>query len=133
MSREYEETVTSPLDEARAGELRSALQPAGLTLSRGGRFYSVSAPTDKGRAVRALAVLFRRAYGSIRTVGIGDSWNDRSMLSSVDVAFLVQKTGGFWEDMEIRRLEKIEGVGPRAWQRIAERLLDGEDSSRRRP
>jgi mannosyl-3-phosphoglycerate phosphatase len=128
MKREYEETIVTQLDDIEIKELQGALRSSGLVLTRGGRFYSISAPTDKGRAVEALTMLFRRAYGYIRTVGIGDSWNDIPMLSSVDVAVLVQKPGKTWEDIDLEGLKRVDGVGPRGWTNAIEALLSGDES-----
>ncbi len=123
MDREYEETIVTPLNDDQAETLGDLLRARGMTLSRGGRFLSVSARADKGRAVEALAKLFRREHGSIATVGIGDSWNDAPMLSSVDLPFLVQKEEGIWEDVDVDTVNKVSGVGPQGWSRAIEGLL----------
>lgn len=122
--REYEETITTQFNAFDLDKLQQALQSRGLRFTRGGRFFSVSARTDKGRAVQALSILYRREYGSILTVGIGDSWNDVSMLSMVDVAFLVQQPGETWEAIDLDRVIRVEGVGPCGWVNIAKHLLD---------
>jgi len=122
--REYEETITTQFDALDAEKLQQSLESRGLRFTRGGRFFSVSAHTDKGRAVQALSILYRRAYGSILTIGIGDSWNDVSMLSAVDIAFLVQKPGEIWEAIDLDHAIKVEGVGPCGWVNIAKHLLD---------
>jgi mannosyl-3-phosphoglycerate phosphatase len=122
--REYEETITTQLEAFDVEKLQQALQSQGLRFTRGGRFFSVSAHTDKGRAVQALSMLYRRTYGSILTIGIGDSWNDVSMLSMVDIAFLVQKPGETWEEIDLDRAIRVEGVGPYGWVNIAKYLLD---------
>jgi predicted mannosyl-3-phosphoglycerate phosphatase (HAD superfamily) len=99
-----------------------------LTVNRGGRYLSVSARADKGKAVGAITDLFARAYGSVKTVGIGDSWNDETMLASVDAAYLVQKSPGTWEDIRLEDVMRVDGVGPRGWSRVVECLL-GDDTN----
>ena len=127
--REYEETLKIEGDE---GELKIFLQEIksrGLNWHHGGRFYSIGKGNDKGKAVRALADLFKRKFKKILTVGIGDSQNDFSMLAAVDIPILVQKPGGWWEDIEIRGIRKVEGVGPEGWKKgIGELLRGGENN-----
>ena len=67
--------------------------------------------------------LFRRKMGKIKTIGIGDSFNDMPMLAEVDSAVLVQKPGGCWENMELPNLYKVEGIGPEGWVKAIERLV----------
>lgn len=122
--REYEETITTQFEALDLEKLQQALHSRGLRFTRGGRFFSVSSHTDKGRAVQSLSMLFRRAYGSIITIGIGDSWNDVSMLSLVDIAFLVQQPGETWEEIDLDRVIKVDGVGPLGWVNIAKHLLE---------
>lgn len=85
---------------------------------------------DKGRAVRLLSGLYRRAatrlgagYGLPPTVGIGDAASDASMLAEVDHAFLVERAGGGWAGVVVDGLERVEGVGPEGWARAVERIL----------
>jgi hypothetical protein len=37
------------------------------------------------------------------------------MLAVVDAPVLVQKPGGFWEDIKLPNLYRADGVGPRGW------------------
>jgi mannosyl-3-phosphoglycerate phosphatase len=129
MKREYEETIVTELAKADVQRLKSALKPYDLTLTRGGRFLSVKGPTDKGRAVIALTKLYRREHDKLATVGIGDSWNDIPLLSSVHIPILVQRPGRKWERIGIAGIKKIDGVGPAGWTIAIKKLLAGEFKS----
>jgi hypothetical protein len=37
------------------------------------------------------------------------------MLQSADQGYLVQKTDGSWDEMDIPRLKQISGIGPHGW------------------
>ncbi len=95
---------------------------AGLTCLRGGRFYSVTGKSDKGKATKIVTELFKRKLGKIKTIGLGDSLNDVPMLSEVDVPVLVQKPGEYWEKIDLKNLYRIDGVGPQGWARAIEQL-----------
>ncbi len=119
--REYDEPVVFDSSGKDASEFLAKLGEAGLNWSHAGRLYHVMGGGGKGKAVEILAGLYRRMWGDIRTVGLGNGLNDLPMLSQVDVPILVQKRDHSWEDMNLPRLRKVQGVGPEGWSRaIAE-------------
>jgi mannosyl-3-phosphoglycerate phosphatase len=122
--REYEETLNLENESSETEYILSKMEEAGLKWSRGTRFYSVSAKSDKGKAVRIVIELFQRKLGTVKTVGIGDSLNDVAMLSVVNLPFLVQKPGKCWEKMKVKNLCRVSGVGPHGWILAMKKLLD---------
>jgi mannosyl-3-phosphoglycerate phosphatase len=129
-SREYSETLTAEISDDSLESLERSLENYGLGLSRGARFYGVMDKScDKGRAIDILNDLFRRRYGSLVTIGIGDSGNDIPMLESVDLPFLVQRPGNQWADVHIPDLVRVEGIGPEGWNKA---ILDIIGSMERR-
>lgn len=121
--REYAETIKleGPPDEI--SRTLSAIKEAGLNYARGGRYYDVMGPNDKGKATRILIDLFQEKKRRLKTVGIGDSPNDLPMLLAVDIPVLVQKPEGGWEEMDIPNLRRVEGVGPEGWARAVEEII----------
>ena len=89
--REYDEPfwIVDGDADTRA-RLARALHAAHLSCTRGGRFDHAGTPVDKGLAVGLLAALYERAGRPSLTVGLGDSWNDLSLLRQVDVPVVVQ-------------------------------------------
>ncbi len=120
--REYEETLNIEGSEQESKYILSKIERAGLKCLRGGRFYSVTGKSDKGKATKIVTELFKRKLGKIKTIGIGDSLNDVPMLSEVDVPVLVQKPGDYWEEIDIKNLYRIDRVGPQGWVRAIEQL-----------
>jgi len=123
--REYDETVLLDDEPGGAAVALQRIESAGLDWTYGGRFHHVMLGNDKGKAVEILAAGYRRLWGSLETIGIGDSLNDLPMLSVVDVPLLVQKRDGSWEDIEIPRLRRIGEVGPRAWAAAMRGIFGG--------
>jgi mannosyl-3-phosphoglycerate phosphatase len=121
--REYAETLklVGPPDEI--SKVLNAIKAAGLSYTRGGRFYEVMGPNDKGKATKILIDLFQKKLGTLRTVAIGDSLNDLPMLMAVDVPLLVQRPDGNWETLGIPNLCRVEGVGPEGWSRAVEEII----------
>ena len=78
---------------------------------------------DKGRASTILIDLFHKKLGQIETAGVGDSLNDLPMLSAVDIPFLVQKPGEWWEKIDLPKLKRVKGVGPKGWNQAIKELI----------
>ena len=120
--REYEETLNLEGTEREIKFILNKIEEAGLKWSKGGRFYSVSHGSDKGKATKIVTGLFEKKLGKIKTIGIGDSFNDVAMLSQVDFPVLVQKPGNYWEEINLQNLYRVSGVGPQGWIRAIEEL-----------
>jgi mannosyl-3-phosphoglycerate phosphatase len=121
--REYDEPVEFDSSGKDIGEFLAKLGKAGLNWSRGGRLYHVMGGGGKGKAVEILSRLYRKMWGKIRTVGLGNGLNDLPLLQQVDVPILVQRRDGTWEDMDLPRLRKVQGVGPEGWSRAIVELF----------
>ena len=120
--RDYEETLCLSGTEPEISFILNHIETAGLRWAKGTRFYGVMGNNDKGMATRALAKLFRRKLGGIKTIGIGDSLNDVPMLAEVDFPVLVQKPGGNWQEVELPKLNRVAGIGPEGWVRAIKEL-----------
>jgi len=89
--REYEEPFFFLHDqEVLAGRICSEAEQMGLRVTRGGRFWHLHGPTDKGRAVRHLL----QRYPGHRSIGLGDSALDLPMLQVADWAVVVARPDG---------------------------------------
>ncbi len=93
--------------------------------TQGGRFHHILGNNDKGKAVKTLCKLFVNEYGEhIKTIGLGDSLNDLSMLEVVDVPILVQKPNGEYDDrIKLKNLIPADGKGPQGWNSAILKLL----------
>jgi mannosyl-3-phosphoglycerate phosphatase len=120
--REYSETVKFDSGEE-LHKILKELGKLGLTWTHGGRFYEVMGKNDKGKAVKLLINLYGKMWNGVKSVGLGDSLSDLSMLSLVDVPILVQKKDGSWEDVDLPHLRKVPGIGPEGWSEAIESEL----------
>jgi hypothetical protein len=44
------------------------------------------------------------------------------ILAAVDQPVLVQKPGGFWQEMALTNLYRVEGIGPQGWVKAVAEL-----------
>jgi len=116
MERDYSEPFLISEDGKYTATIEKEINLKGYTHTRGGRFHHILGGNDKGKAVRILTDLYKQEFGSIKTVGIGDSLNDLPMLEAVDIPIIVQKPNGRYDpEIKLSNLTYAEGAGPSGW------------------
>ena len=101
----------------------NAIESLGLRWTQG-RIFHIMGDHDKGRAVSILISLYRREYGEVVSIGLGDGLNDLPMLTAVDRAVLVRHPdGSFEERIAIPGLIKTQSAGPAGWNESVLQLL----------
>jgi mannosyl-3-phosphoglycerate phosphatase len=119
--REYDEAFT--LIRGNESKLFQFIKSKGLNCTKGGRYYHLMGNSDKGKAVSVVTVLFKRKYGNIITIGLGDSENDFKMLDKVDRAYLVMKPD---KSYAIDKYIKAEGIGPLGWNLAVKKEVEND-------
>jgi mannosyl-3-phosphoglycerate phosphatase len=116
--REYDEPFIIESAPPPVEEIRRKAEARGLRCTSGGRFYHLMGPSDKGLACRRLLDFYRRSYGTITTVAIGDSLNDLPMLAEADRPIIVQRADGTYDPgVALPHLVRVPDIGPRGWNR----------------
>lgn len=125
--REYDEPFLIP-GSPPPGTVRKVKQLAmqrGCRVVQGGRFYHLTGNSNKGRAVRILMQLYRKAHQIQVFIGLGDSENDRSLLECVNVPVLMAKPDGTFDATMLRRIPSVKRAlaGPAGWLQIVSALI----------
>jgi len=124
-TRDYSETL---LKGNKTGQLfedfKALLLKSDLSCVSGGKFHTVMGTgSDKGKAVKLLTKLYQLEYGSVETIGLGDSANDMPLLATVNQGYLVQKPGGKWSETIDNNITKVSRVGPEGWVEVANSII----------
>jgi mannosyl-3-phosphoglycerate phosphatase family protein len=123
--REYDEPFF--IEAGDEESLLTALQESGFAITKGDRFQHLTAGHGKGEAVKSLLNLYRRQYGSLVSVGLGNSANDLPMLRETEIAVLVRNPDSTW-DVEITKhlpnAQRTDAIGPRGWREAIDAILD---------
>jgi mannosyl-3-phosphoglycerate phosphatase len=117
------------VEEGAASAVAGAAEARGLQVTRGGRFFHLTGPTDKGRAVLELLRLYPGNGSGRVAVALGDSPNDLSMLQAVDRPIVVPRPGGACDETLAAALagaERAPAPGPRGWNEAVLAVLRGE-------
>lgn len=94
--REFDEPFAAdrPLSGEEEGRLIAEASSFGLRVTRGGTFYHLMGQSSKARAAREMTEHYARAWGPVRTVGVGDAPNDLELLATVDDPVVVARPDG---------------------------------------
>ncbi len=116
--------------------LEKQITEQGMRLTRGGRFFHVHGPSDKGKAARYLRERYEEeGLGKVLSAAVGDAANDLPMFRAADRAYLVKQAGGSY-DPDIPREENLRflaGAGPLGFCQAVDDLLEhvrGESAAR---
>ncbi len=114
--REFDEPFIIDNGDQNEDKLHNMVSKRGLSISKGGRFYHLHGPVDKGIAVEKLISWFGRYYKDIISVALGDSPNDFPMLKQADFAVLVDDKEEVSQiRKEIPNLIVTQDKGPEGW------------------
>jgi mannosyl-3-phosphoglycerate phosphatase len=121
--RDYDEGFKIEGDREQIEKVLYLIKLMGYSYTIGTRYYHIMGNNDKGKSVQILIKLFKKKYGKIKSIGIGDSLNDLPMLKVVDIPVLVRKKDGGYQDLELDNLYKSDGIGPVGWTKAVEHLI----------
>jgi mannosyl-3-phosphoglycerate phosphatase len=114
--REFDEPFVFFGGGTRLEALVAAIEAKGLHCIAGGRLLHVTGNNDKGKAVEILTQLYRKEFGEVTTVALGDSPNDFPMLEHVDYPILVRNHRGEHDPgLTLPSLIRADGIGPEGW------------------
>ena len=114
--REFDEPFVFSGEATRIESLVVAIAAKGLRCVAGGRLLHVTGDNDKGKAVEVITQLYRKKFGEIITVALGDSPNDFRMLAHADYPILVRNHQGEHDPrLTLPNLIKADGIGPEGW------------------
>lgn len=113
-------------DESLLPALREAVAREGFAVTKGGRFFHLFGESQsKGRAVNRLLEHAKKTTGlSFRSIALGDSENDFSMLSSVEIPILIPKQNGSYAAIDLPNMIKAPYPGPKGWNAALHTLFD---------
>jgi mannosyl-3-phosphoglycerate phosphatase len=106
-----------------AHTLLGAIERRGMRWTRGDRFYHINAGNDKAMAARRLIGLYRKAYGSVLTIGVGNGDNDQKLLRTTDVAVVIRSRFADGLREAVPGSQVTAAPGPHGWNEAILRLI----------
>ncbi|WAC06993.1 MAG: HAD-IIB family hydrolase [Thermodesulfobacteriota bacterium] len=123
--REYSEPFLFTGDKGEMKKLQILVKKCKLHITRGGRFFHLLGDNDKGKAVSIVIKGYENVYPKLKSIAIGDSFNDLPMLQKVDIPVLVQKPKGIFDEKisTLANIIRAPGVGPEGWNKALIAIL----------
>ena len=113
--RDFDEPFIFGGNSTELDKLGETIRARGLCLTKGVYFHLLG-NSDKGVAVEILGSLFRKKFGEIFVVALGDSLNDLPMLQRADYPVAIRKPNGSHDpDLAVMQPFKTVKVGPEGW------------------
>jgi mannosyl-3-phosphoglycerate phosphatase family protein len=128
--REFDEPF-EVLDGRDATPLLDAIVRLGKRWTAGGRFFHITGASDKARAVRVLADLYRRERGQITMMGLGDAPNDVAFLREVDIPVVVASRRSAEVARDVPGATVTRLTGPAGWNEAVLAHLSSRVAQRR--
>lgn len=129
--REFDEPFVFSGKATRIESLVVAIAAKGLRCVAGGRLLHVTGDNDKGKAVEVITQLYRKKFGEIITVALGDSPNDFRMLAHADYPILVRNHRGEYDPrLTLPNLIKADGIGPKGWTQAVTQFIQEDNNVR---
>lgn len=115
--RDFDEPFFFPGDERETLRLLEGIKGKGFNHTKG-KYFHILGNSDKGKAVSILIDLYRKEFGEIATIAVGDSPNDIPMLERIDHPLIVRNPDGeFDSNINIPGFVKADGIGPEGWNK----------------
>jgi mannosyl-3-phosphoglycerate phosphatase len=105
-------------------EIVRAARRRGLEIVKGGRFWHLIGHTGKGKAVSLLLEAYRKRYGEVVSIGLGDSPNDFPFLQLLDIPIILGKASKA-EPVSFlpERAHQYDVLGPEGWNQAVLDIL----------
>ncbi|HXK06570.1 MAG TPA: HAD-IIB family hydrolase [Verrucomicrobiae bacterium] len=126
--REYDEPFE--IQGSSTGKLLSAIGRRGKSWTRGNRFYHCTGANDKGVAVEYVREMYRRAFGTVHTIGVGDGHNDAKFLKTVNAPIVIRSRFAVALKVAEPRCRVTRAPGPEGWNEAILPLVDAADRQR---
>jgi len=115
-------------DESQMPALKEEANAMGFDVVLGGRFYHlITLDYDKASAMQSLKVLYEEYYKKgFKTIALGDSSNDFSMIQAADHGILIPKHNGSYANLHFEGLIKAPFAGPKGWNSAILGILNAD-------
>jgi len=126
-NRKFDEPFRiEPDDPKLYNKVAQLIRKKGLNYTRGGRYAHIADNHDKGLTVKILNKLYKRQFGQIKSIGIGDSENDFEFLEICDEGYLVKNPKLKMKfDLKSEKIIKINQIGPVGFAHVIAKTTRG--------
>ena len=104
-------------------ELSKIIKKDGLYLQEGGRVINLTDRINKAKALRIFVRFCKKYYKNVKTVAVGDNYNDLEMLKTSDFPCLVFNDKFTLDEIPINNLISTNKPSPEGWADVIKMAL----------
>ena len=96
-------------------ELKKIIKKKGLFLQEGGRVIHLTDRINKAKALQVFVRFFKKNNKNVKTIAVGDNYNDLEMLKTADFPCLVFNDKFTLDEIPIKNLITTNEPSPEGW------------------
>ena len=104
-------------------ELSKLIKKEGLHLQQGGRVINLTDRTNKAKALQVFVRFYKKYQKSVKTIAVGDNYNDLDMLKKSDFPCLVFNDQFTLDEIPINNLITTNKPSPEGWADVIKMAL----------
>ena len=105
-------------------ELFKIVKQKGLALQEGGRVINLTDKVNKAKALQVFLRFFKKNNKNVKTIAVGDNYNDLDMLKNSDIPCLVFNDKFTLEKININNCLVSKKPAPEGWKEVVKLALD---------
>ena len=127
LNRKYTSPFLFNGDKNEQNKLSKILSSNSLTLQEGGRVINLCDNIDKVKSMKRVIKIFKKTEDKIKTIAVGDNYNDLDMLRKCDIPCLVFNDQFKQDQIDIDNLIFSNKPSPQGWSDVIKMALDKLD------
>ena len=104
-------------------ELSKNVKNKGLALQEGGRVINLTDKVNKAKALQVFVRFFKKNNKNVKTIAVGDNYNDLDMLKTSDFPCLVFNDKFTLDEIPIKNLITTNKPSPEGWTDVIKKAL----------
>ena len=124
LKRKYTLPLLFSGDKVEKNKLIKILNSNSLTLQEGGRVINLCDNVNKVKSMNRVIKILKNVKNEIKTIGVGDNFNDLEMLKNCDIPCLVFNDQFKLDQINIKNLIFSNKPSPEGWADVIKKALD---------
>ena len=110
-------------NKSEKNELSRIVKNKGLALQEGGRVINLTDKVNKAKALQVFVRFFKKNNKNVKTIAVGDNYNDLDMLKTSDFPCLVFNDKFTLDEIPIKNLITTNKPSPEGWADVIKKAL----------
>ena len=111
-------------NKSERNELSKIVKNKGLALQEGGRVINLTDKVNKAKALQVFVRFFKKNNKNVKTIAVGDNYNDLDMLKTSDFPCLVFNDKFTLDEIPIKNLITTNKPSPEGWADVIKKALE---------